>query len=665
MTVSFRGRLVACLLLLVVNALSLAHDSLPPGPPPPPPPPARHIEGDPIPNLRWTWYHWWEANRDRYIWPDRLDQGDIFLDMAAIDKDRATFRASTVEALMGATHGKFPALRAMAAVSLGRMREPTAVKRLKEMLGDNDEDVRRAAMIGLALIDTAPARDALLALRDVPLLEEHALLISLGLTRSPEPRVRTRLTDALDKPPHPADRTAAWALARRDDADAGFERMAETLLKTEDPWIASDAILALGHSGRPQYVKLLASILMQDKNARSLSVWKYMTRLYVERQRFFLAAKNAPDLPTQRVAMANGYAVLKTWLAKIPNRYDEPKDQNPSTLHQGIEKLYLSRLRVSAAIALGNINQAESRAALAAVVAAPDEDLGDDYRGMAIISLGKIGDDRTLPQLARILSPYLKDGSDVLKPQDHLDSPMRGYAAIALGLQLRGSAPVHETEFSATLAELCRILAQTASNSQDTIEVRSACVLALGLSRHPLAKELLQKIGDTTSLKDEPLFGYWLLARGMVGDQDMITPAWNYLADTPDRIDHEGILGRRAAVLGLGLLRSQRGVLLMKKAWELNYYVSREVAFGLSICGDHQVTPVLIDMLHFSEKPLGSVFAAEVLGKLFEMRKPYRTAWLVNGSNYMIRNDEIRPYRKIGNEFLFEYMIKAFDEQWW
>jgi hypothetical protein len=164
---------------------------------------------------------------------------------------------------------------------------------------------------------------------------------------------------------------------------------------------------------------------------------------------------------------------------------------------------------------------------------------------------------------------------------------------------------------------------------------------------------------------EDMLLGYLLLARGRLGDGAIIDPAWRLLVETPDRLSLEGVAGRRASTLGLGLVGDARAVRVLKKAWEVNYYVSQEASLALSLHGDFRVSRELIDMMKFSNVPLGKAFAADSLGYLFADRRPPRTAWFISGSNYMMRSDELRPYMMLGNEFLYRFLIGAYGDQWW
>ena len=63
----------ALIALIVTTSTVLAHGSRPPLPPPPPPNPLSVNRQEVYPP-RWSWLHWWEANRDPYLYVNRQDR---------------------------------------------------------------------------------------------------------------------------------------------------------------------------------------------------------------------------------------------------------------------------------------------------------------------------------------------------------------------------------------------------------------------------------------------------------------------------------------------------------------------------------------------------------------------------------------------------------------
>jgi hypothetical protein len=76
------------------------------------------------------------------------------------------------------------------------------------------------------------------------------------------------------------------------------------------------------------------------------------------------------------------------------------------------------------------------------------------------------------------------------------------------------------------------------------------------------------------------------------------------------------------------------------------------------------VTDPLVRLLDTSPNTLEQAFAAQCLGELFLEERPYRLRWLVNGNNYAMKNERMRPYHATANEFLYEYLIPCFGDEW-
>ena len=239
------------------------------------------------------------------------------------------------------------------------------------------------------------------------------------------------------------------------------------------------------------------------------------------------------------------------------------------------------------------------------------------------------------------------------------DSPLRGYAAVALGLYARPVRTPQGLQNRPHYEKVRMALAKRLADRDEEQEVRSACALALGLTGRTENLKLFQKAEKTIGRSQEILIGYTLLARGMLGDANILEPAKKFLAVARDRTDAAGILARRAAVLGLGVLGRQEGIPTLIDAWDLSYYVNREVALAFSLCEVYGVTDPLVKLLNESDKPLAQAFAARCLGELFTSSRPQRLARVLNDSNYTMKNRKMLPFQMLANEFLFRYLIPA------
>ena len=189
-----------------------------------------------------------------------------------------------------------------------------------------------------------------------------------------------------------------------------------------------------------------------------------------------------------------------------------------------------------------------------------------------------------------------------------------------------------------------------------------------GLDRPRGESRILQPASQALGSRDELLAGYMLLGRGMLGDGNIIDPGQKFLAVVNDKDDRAGILARRAGVLGLGLLRKPAAVPVLIQAWDLNYYVNREVALALSLADAHSATESLTNLLDEGRTPFVRAFAARCLGVLYsqhEPRRPPRLARLVNDSNFAMKNVVLQPFAAWHNECLIRYWLAPFEQTWW
>jgi len=648
------------------------HCDGPPPPPQPPPPPSRAAITRVYPP-RWSWLHWWEANRDPYLKTLRQDRDDQRPDQKAL----ARFRSQAVEALLEAMRSSRWQVRASAALALGRMGEQTAAEPLKKLAGEDEvESVRIFALVALGLLDCTPAEQFLLT-RDYPTLDQReAALAAIGLMTKPGPDAVVGLQKVLRAAEVGPATIGAWGLKfQTDPANARFLR--GVLDRTRSAWLASEAILALGHAGDVKSVEPLADILLATPRAKLLPAWQELE----DRHRDLLRIVNA--LKADQIGYEKAYEqYLKTWRewrdsdpnAKGPRRPAEKRDGLPVCIILGVERIYQTRLRASAAIALGRLDHPNSPRALEMALEQHDDEFSDLYKGFVIMSLGQLGDSRALPALGGLLSPT-RDGRVSAAKRD---SPLRGYAALALGLYARPVVTPQGPQDRPQYDKVCRALAERVADHDERMELRTAAALALGLTGRTENLKLLRQAGRAVRPGQDVLIGYMLLGQGMLGDKQIVPPARKFLAVGQDRVDTTGILARRAAVLGLGVLGSPEAVPILMDSWHLSYYVNREVAMAFSLCQVTSVAEPLVKLLKESKNVLEQAYIARCLGELFASRGPepapaaaaagavhaQRLCRLIHASNYTMKNLQMIRLQALANEFLFAYLIPAFGEEW-
>jgi hypothetical protein len=246
-----------------------------------------------------------------------------------------------------------------------------------------------------------------------------------------------------------------------------------------------------------------------------------------------------------------------------------------------------------------------------------------------------------------------------------MESPLRGFAALALGLYAHPKGVSLASNDAPGYDKVCEILADRVADREDTLEVRAACTLALGLTGRTECLKLLNRVRAGIQGNEDLLAGYTILASAMIGDRNIVEPAKRFLGTGPkDDESPSQILGRRAAVLGLGLTENPDAVPVLTEAWNQSYYVNREVPVALSLRGDYGAADALIKLLTTTANPLEQAFASQCLGELFNQERPQRLAWFLNDTNYTLRNMRMLPYETMANEFLCAYLIPCFGDQW-
>jgi HEAT repeat protein len=247
------------------------------------------------------------------------------------------------------------------------------------------------------------------------------------------------------------------------------------------------------------------------------------------------------------------------------------------------------------------------------------------------------------------------------------DSPLRGFAALALGLYAR---PYDTAQGSADRVGFDRAiitLAERLEDDNEDQEVRTACALALGLAQRTVVLPVLHRaaraIEQRGRRQDNLIYGYLLLGSALAGDQTVVEPAGKFVLGE-DETSPSGILARRAAVLALGMSHSSPAVPVLTQAWHLNHYVNREVIVALRLVGGTGAAQPLLQRLHESKDAEERAYMAQALGELLATERPTRLVRLTAQGNYTIHNDKLLPVQRVANEFLYDYLIAGLGESW-
>lgn len=180
---------------------------------------------------RWSWLHWWEANRDLYLRTLQQNRSGQKPDQKAL----AALRAQAAAALLAATKSPHWQARASAALALGCMREAGAFEALTGLAAeDPNETVREIALMALGLLDSGRAERFLLG-RDYPTVEQReAALVAVGLLSKPSPAAVAGLQKVLAGSAVGPATMSAWALRHQTDP-ASAASLQEVLGRTESP----------------------------------------------------------------------------------------------------------------------------------------------------------------------------------------------------------------------------------------------------------------------------------------------------------------------------------------------------------------------------------------------------------------------------------------------
>jgi HEAT repeat protein len=403
------------------------------------------------------------------------------------------------------------------------------------------------------------------------------------------------------------------------------------------------------------------------------------------------------------------------WSGNGIHSTQENLSANIARVNLGVEPIVMANLRASSAIALGRIDTDESNAALwrvlreevqrkthkndgaygkADVVHFDNYDYSVLYKSQAIMSLGKLGDEKSVPILVSILQPPPPQparGRVLTREQkdEHagqLRSPLRAFAALALGLYSRpihlppggrnyddyvqGQEPVVATDRKNS-DNIARLLAEIMANRNESEDLRAACAMALALGGRAENLAHFHTAAKSVDKSNELLIGYMTLARAMLGDKDrsLLEAVGPLLAAKNNRTDREGVVARRAAALGVGLTGLPEAVDVLSDSLHLGRYVTRESAFAATFCQDPTAVPAVADKLlavlnNPKAKPEDRALMARCLGDLFAAERPSRLTRLSADSNYDMRIPRLSTYRAFANEFLFMFLLAPPADEW-
>ncbi|MGB7158823.1 MAG: HEAT repeat domain-containing protein [Tepidisphaeraceae bacterium] len=654
---------LAILFLLATASVTGAHNGE--APPSPPSRPPTDVDIQEILPPRWSWIHWWEANRERYLRSPSQDDDEQKAGEAQLQvlRDAAASELPRSIQLNGNA-----SLTAAASLAIGKIHDVARLDALKAVAAEaNGAPARTAALVAIGLLGTPEAEAALVAFKPGRTDASVAAMAALGLLNEIQPQTLRQLRAATSTEDAALATAVCWSLRQHHQKlDATYYR--NLLGVNESPWVASEALLGVGKTRDPKSLRALEDVLLGRTSAGTeVKAWQALLQMHADKLRLATMRSN----PNYESDYENYKKRYELWEKRNPNRNGKmqgrlAKVQGGSEII-GPELIQLAALRSSAAIAIGELG--EPRGADVLLHFLEPSPAEDEYliapKGFAIMALAAYPSDQSRDRFIALLGKQEQGGK--LRLDGPRDGPLRGFAALALGLYAQPYDTPQGVADRVNYDWAIATLAERFEDDAEDQEVRAACALALGLSQRtavlPVLHRLSSRLAERNRKQDMLLFGYALLARAMAGDRNVVEPAGKFLL-TEDDTSPNGIMARRAAVLSLGVSRSSAAIPVLTKAWHLNHYVNREVILALRLVGGTSAATPVTQRLRESKDAEERAYMAEALGELLAAEDPTPLSRLTAQGNYTMRNDHLLPLQRLANPFLFDFLIAGFGEEW-
>jgi HEAT repeat protein len=445
-----------------------------PGPPMAPSAPVNQGFGT-IKPPRWSWVHWWEANRDRFLKPENAQKAEAPTTepIAATQQSPATqesdpLRLQAVRLLLDVIdRSDNEELVEQATLAIGKIQYRTAIPLLgAEAQKSRSQRVRRAALVALGLIGGPEAELQILAFNPQTVDDRLAALTALGLLPTIQDATLQNLRNALMSAPAqagaPQQRSGMNGIVQRAPVAVADAQTATTLCwalrqhhvpdnlhfyqnvvwTNESPWVSSEAITALGEA--PDATPALAKILLAKNNAiNDVAAWNLLD--LINRQKAaILNSRVGKGNPQQRYDKSyqeyeKQYAEYQKKNPNAPPAKAKQQVRSAPPVFFGEEQIFISNLRSSAAVALGHTQRDDARDALMQLLEPSQDEFQLVIRGFAVMALTQYPNDETRDRLIFLLGKTDPLGKLVI--QGTGDFPTRGFAALALGV-MKSSAVV-------------------------------------------------------------------------------------------------------------------------------------------------------------------------------------------------------------------------------
>lgn len=597
----------------------------------------------------WSWATWWELNTQHHLLRKK--------DLQITNDDMAGAMDVLLDAL---EHKTDPKILEQVIYALARMKCKEAPPLIIPLIKHPNKDIRHISWIALGLIGDDAAKQVFLDVLDKPKLNDDdtcAWILGIGLMDKPDEtllkallpiitqvnllRINAGEADAHRNEAMPQARLAMWAMRMHNPN--GINDLALKMLNVStDPLLFDQCIQALATNLNEE----LTSKVLHPLYYRNPSGWRtmeakavgYSSFIYETPMSEFLTHDDADQqLASMRTSIAIAYddmlisakdkdkRVIKLINSQIKRMYSimTESDRTGLTSHQASRKIQPRYFVYDHWHHRGGFCMCYP--------------FVQGYaRRYALIPLGRFGDvelkgDSQEPVDAQFLCDVLKMKYTLKKGQSELD-PSRSFAAVALGLYLQrlpsDTTQIREDKLREMARYLDRLLTRIATDPDEPVNLRAACVLALGLG---CKDDSVAYVVQT--LPDPLVSSFASIALGLNNNPlaiKIVSDAYKKKADGLDveklrkgvKLD-EGDTGKvyiqRNLLRGLAVLGDPNANTLIYPQLMKNRYASEEMIRTIKWTGDYAITESLIELLNDSGKqPKLEAFCAWALGELYD-----------------------------------------------
>lgn len=220
---------------------------------PTPPVTVRLDEGRPP---RWSWIHWWEANRFKYLDAPNQAPPDQKPTTSEFVKLREQVSVELIDALKSA---KRENLIIECALALGKLQYEPALPVLQALIETSDSPkIQTAALVAIGLIGTPGAERILISFNPPKKEGRIAALAAIGLLPQLQGETLQQLRKAVLTEDPAVATVICWAL-RQHPHPENNQYFSDLLRAHKSPWVASEALLALGETRDRNKARLWAT----------------------------------------------------------------------------------------------------------------------------------------------------------------------------------------------------------------------------------------------------------------------------------------------------------------------------------------------------------------------------------------------------------------------